>query len=173
MRGRVLEGLALLPLVALAHATTWVPLAIDEMLDRAELVFLGTVATVRVEERAGEPWTVVGFRVEEGFLGVEEDAELELAFYGGSPPSGPSVTVSGMPRFETGERLLVLAYEADYYSPIVGFSQGLWRERGGALVDETGRRLGLAADGALDPDGEGAAPEDVATALRARYGEAP
>lgn len=172
--GRFLSALLVVTIVApLAAATTYLPLTVEEMLERAEIAFVGVVETVRVEDRAGEPWTVVAFRVEEAFLGAEKDA-LELAFLGGELPSGRSLAVSGMPRFEEGERVLLLAYDEPAYSPVVGFAQGLWRERGGAFVDEADRPLGLGAEGRLEPDGPAAATEDVLAALRARFGrEAP
>lgn len=132
-----------------AWATTYRELSLSEMLERTQLAFLGTVASLRVEERQGEPWTVVEFEVERALDGVIGDSgRLELAFLGGELP-GAALRVNLMPRFEVGEQVLLFAYDEPYISPVVGFNQGLWRRGDAGLLDERGRALGLDDEGRL------------------------
>jgi hypothetical protein len=139
-----------------ALATTYRQLTLGEMVAAAEIGFLGTVAATSVEARAGEPWTAVEFEVERWLTGpAPEGDRARLAFLGGSRPAGTDLQVNLMPRFEVGERVLILAYDDEYYSPIVGFNQGLWRVQGDALIDSQGRRLSLDQEGRLQADGDG------------------
>ncbi len=147
-----------------AGATTYTALSLEEIAQKADTAFYGTVGEVRVEDRDGEPWTVVTFTPERTLKG-DLGESFELSFYGGTPPEGPALLVDGMPRFETGETVLLFAYDAAYYSPVVGFSQGLWRLSDAGLRDETGRVLSLDEEGALEPDGSGAATEDLLSAF--------
>lgn len=168
MRPRLLAALALLSALAWASATSYRALSLDEMLAQTDLAFYGEVESTAVEAKDGEPWTLVTFAVREALLGLDEGAEtVTLAFYGGTLESGESVRVSLMPEFEAGEVVLVLAYRAGYYSPIVGFRQGLWRETERGLTDEAGRVLSLSEVGALAPDGQGGATDALLAALRA------
>lgn len=168
MRPRLITALALLSTLAWASATSYRALSLDEMLAQAELAFYGEVESTAVEARDGEPWTLVTFTVREAVLGLDEGAEtVTLAFYGGTLASGERVQVSLMPQFEVGEAVLVLAYAADYYSPIVGFRQGLWRETARGLTDEAGRVLSLSEAGGLELGGAGGATEALLSALRA------
>lgn len=156
LRGRS-SALLLMSLLALllsggAWATTYRHLSLTEMLDRAEIAFLGTVSSVSVEERQGEPWTVVEFAVERDVAGPAAEGRRELAFLGGDLATG-RLRVELMPSFEVGQRVLILAYLDQYISPIVGFDQGLWRLGGDGLLDTRGRRLSLDDEGRLTEDG--------------------
>ena len=139
-------------LLGSATATTYRQLSLPEIFERTEIAFLGTVASVTVEERMGQPWTVVEFAVDRNLAGQAEEGRIELAFLGGDLAGG-GLRVNLMPSFEVGDEALVLAYEEEYISPIVGFDQGLWRLTGGALRDVRGRRLSLDDDGRLAEDG--------------------
>ncbi|MEX2536210.1 MAG: hypothetical protein WD273_11505 [Trueperaceae bacterium] len=133
-----------------AGATTYRELSLPEMLDSAQIAFFGTVAAVRIEEREGEPWTVVEFEIERLLAGSADNSPaLELSFLGGDLPGGAGYRINLMPGFEVGEQVLLLAYAENYISPIVGFNQGLWRQAGEALLDESGRRLSLDDEGRL------------------------
>lgn len=164
---------ALVMLLGTALATTYTALSLEEIAQRAELAFLGTVTEVEVEERGGDPWTVVTFAVERSLLGdiLDDDGEvtdaLSLAFYGGSLSDGSSLIVNEMPGFVPGEEVILLAYGEPYYSPIVGFSQGLWRLTEAGFRDEQGRVLSLDEEGVLLPEGSGAGTEELLTALEA------
>jgi hypothetical protein len=151
----------------LAWATTYRTLTLDEMLAQTDVAFYGQVSEVVTELRDGDPWTLVTFDVLRPLAGLGEDAaSLQLAFFGGVTEEGAAVSVSLMPSFAPGELVVVLAYDAPYYSPIVGFRQGLWRRGAAGWQDETGRPLGL-ADGALEPGGLEGDAEAVLDALAA------
>lgn len=157
----------LLALTSVATATTYRDLSLGELVSRAEIAFFGSVSEVNTEARDGEPYTVVTFNVSRPLLGDLEASE-SLTFYGGELPDGTTLTVEGMPQFASGEEVLILAYDAPYYSPIVGFSQGLWRARPDGFADEVGRLLSLNDSGGLTRDGEGGDRNDILSALEAR-----
>jgi hypothetical protein len=158
--------LAILTL-SFASATTYRELSLDELVARAELGFFGVVSAVAVEAEGGEPYTQVTFTVSRPLTG-ELDENATLAFYGGTLPDGRTVEVEGMPEFRRGDEVLVLAYDAPYYSPIVGFSQGLWRATPDGFEDQVGRLLSLNDAGRLLRDGEGGDRTAVLDALAAR-----
>lgn len=160
-----------LALASLAGATTYRDLSLDELVARAELVFFGAVSGVATEERDGEPFTVVTFSVSRPLLGELGETET-LAFYGGTLPDGRTLEVEGMPQFTRGDEVLVMAYDAPYYSPIVGFSQGVWRAQPEGFEDEAGRFLSLNDSGTLTRDGEGSDRNEVLAALETRLEEA-
>ena len=162
---------ALISLLGGVHATTYKALTLDDMVAKTELGFYGSVSEVTVEERGGDPWTLVTFEVLTALVGVTapentgQPLTVTLAFYGGTLPSGESLLVSLMPQFSVGETALVLAYADEHYSPIVGFRQGLWRNTTLGLRDEAGRLLSLNDDGDLVPDGDGGDTETLLTKL--------
>lgn len=155
-----------------AGATTYLQLTPQAMLAKASLAFVGTVTEVRVTNDVGTPWTHVRFNVDTALAGVAVDANgkarqpVELAFLGGTAPGGPALTVSGMPNFETGEKVLVFAYDQAYASPIVGFRQGLWRVTAAGLRDEDGRLLSVSDAGKLVAGGSGAPLDSIVQAIR-------
>ena len=166
----VLSSSALLGSVA--FATTYKALTLAEMVETTDLGFYGEVVGVTVEERDGDPWTVVTFDVTRALVGIEADEgseeDVSFAFYGGTLPSGESLLVSLMPQFSEGDTVLMLAYDAELYSPVVGFRQGLWRETTLGLRDETGRLLSLDEEGTLALDGDGGGTEALLDALQER-----
>ena len=155
-----------------AFATTYKALTLDEMVAATDLGFYGEVVSIAVEERDGDPWTVVTFDIIRALEGIEanEDAEenVSFAFYGGTLPSGESLLVSLMPQFSEGDRVLMLAHDREQYSPVVGFRQGLWRETTLGLRDETGRLLSLDEEDVLTLEGEGGGTEALLDALQER-----
>ena len=195
---KILVCLCLLAFLPSVMATTFRALSFDEIVTKAELAFYGTVVDVNVRELDGEPWTLVQFDVTESYYGVEEaiadeaddaddDAPVEdepvdefasvgqvsLLFYGGAFPDGDSLSVSLMPNFEIGEQVLVMAYRKPYYSPIVGFRQGLWRDTPSGLTDEQGRKLSINADGNIILEGEGDSTANLLAAVAERFAEKP
>ena len=151
-----------------AFATTYAELTLDELTTRAETAFYGAVSEVNVEERDGDPYTLVTFDVTRGLTG-EPGETLELAFLGGDLPDGTSLVVTGMPQFDLGDEVILFAYDTPYYSPIVGFSQGLWRLSEEGFRDETGRVLSLNEAGELVRDGAGAGTDALLNALATRF----
>ena len=134
-----------------ATATTYLELSLEEMFDKADIAFFGEVTASESEARDGEPWTLITFNVARDLRGDLEAEEITLAFYGGSA-GGVTVNVTDMPQFRRGEEVLILAYDAEYYSPLVGFVQGLWRLEAQGFTDVRGRVLTLELP-----------PEDTAT----------
>jgi hypothetical protein len=159
----------LLPL-SHAFATTYRTLTIDEMIAQADIAFLGSVTSVETIEREGEPWTRVTFTVIEPLLATEAKETVTLTFYGGTLSNGVSVTVSLMPQFQEQEEVLILAYNDELYSPIVGFRQGLWRNETLGLRDEIGRALTLEEDGTLSLGGAGGSTADILRTLKEALG---
>ena len=159
--------------LALGHATTYLELSLDDLINQTELAFYGEVTAVEVVGRSGEPWTQVSFQVTEALLGLDAETEsVTLEFYGGEL-NGRSLRVNLMPSFSVGEAVLVLAYNsAELYSPVVGFRQGLWRDTGLGLVDAINRTLSLDAEGELSLDGAGGGLDDILAALQVRLEEA-
>jgi hypothetical protein len=162
-----------LVLSAVAHATTFRERSLDELFRATEIGFYGTVRELSTENRDGDPYTLVTFEVARAFRGVPEGATggaqtVQLAFLGGTLPDGQTLSVEGMPGFELGDEVLVLAYDAPYYSPIVGFSQGLWRRTPSGLVDPFGRSLGLSAAGTLVRGGDNTDVQAVLAAVQQR-----
>jgi hypothetical protein len=153
-------------LPSLAFATTYKTLTIDEMIAQTDIAFFGTVSSVEVIDKGGEPWTRVTFTVTEPLLATEDNATVTLTFYGGTLSNGVSVSVSLMPQFREQEEVLVLAYNEDLYSPIVGFRQGLWRNATLGLRDEIDRALTLNEDGTLALGGTGGSTVDILRTLK-------
>ena len=146
-----------------ALATTYRDMSLENMLSKAEIAFHGVVEDVKVESRSNEPWTIVTFEVRQALLGSLEES-IELAFYGGA--SGSVVLdVTGIPKFTRAEEVIILAYNSDYYSPIVGFSQGLWRFRGRGFENGERQLLGLDEEGNLILDDQGADTEEILAAF--------
>ncbi len=167
---RALAMLLILFALTTIQATTYKQLSLDELLAKADIAFYGIVISVDPIDRNGELWTQVSYELLEPLKGLGEDAAaLELLFYGGIPLDGAAFQVSLMPQFSVGETVLILAYQADYFSPIVGFRQGLWREQDSAFISETGQRLSLGEEGDLHLEGAGANPQDILTAMRAAF----
>ena len=164
----VLAALVAPALGASVRATTWTELTIDEMVARTDLGFAGEVEAVRVEMREGDPWTVVSFRIDTPLVGLDAEPDrIDLPFWGGTAADGSTLSVAGMPSFDVGERVLLLAYDdAGLASPVVGFAQGVWRLEGATWTDLRGRRLTLDPEGGLIADGEGSLADEATEALR-------
>lgn len=157
-------GLFLAVALSAAAGTTYLLMTLDEMVAAADIAVFGEVESTSVVEREDMPWTRVLIAVERDLAPADQAAEqVELWFLGGALSADRALVVAGMPRFESGERLLILAYDDSYASPLVGFEQGLWRVVGDRLVAEDGRRLGFDGD-TLALDGE---PAPVGTLLDA------
>lgn len=173
VRTRLAAALAAMALVgAPAFATTYLQLTPQAMLEKAALVFVGTVSDVSVTSDGGTPWTHVRFTVDTPLEGVPVDAQgraqqpVELKFLGGSVPGGPALTVGGMPQFKTGQKVLLFAYKQAYASPIVGFRQALWRVTPAGLQDDDGNLLSLSDTGTLVTGGSGAPLDSIVAAIR-------
>lgn len=143
----------LLCAAALASATTFLHMEPAELVAAAEIAFSGTVLSTDTALRDGEPWTTVTFEIvtmlRDTDEGAAEDGQLSLAFLGGSA-AGQQLNVAAMPGFEAGQQVLLLAYADTYWSPIVGFAQGVWwRSPDGHWLDMWEVPLGLNDAGEL------------------------
>jgi hypothetical protein len=139
-------GAALLAVLLAGHAaaTTVVAKSFEDLCAEADLVFLGTVESMR------SAWSdpakqAIETRITFGdltWLRGGPRAQLTLRFAGGTV-DGLSEEIAGMPRFAVGDRVVIFARDGTYVSPIVGFHQGLFRVDDGVVVDADGRALAL------------------------------
>lgn len=171
---RLLAALLLATSVlSFASATTYRELSLDQLISRAEVGFFGRVTEISVIVQGQEPYTQVRFEVLRALTGDDTPAALTLTFYGGTLPNGRSLTVEGMPTFSRGDEVIVMAYNAPYYSPIVGFSQGLWRATPNGFRDLSGQLLSLNGAGRLVRGGQGSEQAAVLDELETRLGATP
>jgi hypothetical protein len=129
---RVLAGFAVLVCTATAaRATTYTPVTFDELVTRAEVIFVGEVADVRPFALNTASGTVIKtrvvFRVQDPVFGTTSALEV-LEFLGGEV-GDVGMVVEGMPRFTIGDRRVVFARRERSINPIVGFTQGLLQVR--------------------------------------------
>jgi hypothetical protein len=131
MRVRVSFGIgALLLLCQAVHATTIVPVTFRELVQNADVIFVGEVVGQRASwdmTRDGRSIvTSVQFnvvRVLKGNVGLV----TQLDFLGGTI-GDLTMDVSGVPRFQSGDRdVLFVGAVRNAVSPLIGFSQGRFR----------------------------------------------
>lgn len=119
-------GLALCAAVS-ARATSFLPVTFDELVTRADIIFVGEVADVRpypLQVREGTIIkTRVVFRVSDPIFGTSSAFEA-LDFLGGAY-DGLELHVAEMPAFAVGDRRMVFARRERSINPVVGFTQGL------------------------------------------------
>ncbi len=163
-----LKIIFLLIIISFSSATSFQELSLEDMLERSQIAFFGKVSAIETIEKQAEPWTKVSFEILKPFLGVDDKTEISLLFYGGNI-NNKNTLVSLMPQFSLDENILILAYKNEYYSPIVGFRQGLWREQALGLIDEANRTLSLDKDSKLILDGEGASTTDLLSAFEKAF----
>lgn len=169
--------LASLLLLQTAMATTYYERSPEEMALAADMIFVGTVDSLRQAGTAETPWTVVTFAVEE-WLALEGEAidrsdppddlprTTELEFLGGAGGAGESLTVSGLPQFRERQRVLIFAYEDDgLASPIVGVSQGAWTLDARGARNTQGSYVRVPAAGRLVTDTTGSGVEELLSAI--------
>jgi hypothetical protein len=134
-RKRLWRACALLT-VALAiassvSATTYLPVTFRDLVNQADVIFIGGVVDVRpytLRTRTGTlVKTRVTFRVDDAVYGTSSLVEV-FDFLGGEA-GGYGLAVEGMPKFAVGDREVVFAHRKASINPIVGFTQGLLRVR--------------------------------------------
>jgi hypothetical protein len=114
------------------QATTVRPLDLPELVQRAEVIADVTVtATVSflVAPAGGKAiQTRVTFTLNSAPLKGQVTSPFTLNFLGGTVGSH-KMEVSGMPKFQVGDRLILFSYGPDktFISPVVGFDQGALR----------------------------------------------
>ena len=130
MKQLTLGILALLIVVHSVTATSVLEPTLDELVSRAEQIFVGRVVAVRsnvVTSRVGRSIvTDVTFAIERTLKGSTY-AERSLEFLGGTV-GDETLRVAGMPMFRVGDRDVLFVSEAGRpVSPIVGFMYGRFR----------------------------------------------
>ena len=121
---------ALMGCGAIASATTVVPPTFDELLSRAETIFVGRAVDTRSEFEYGRSGrsivthvTFVVERVLKGRVGLQ----TELTFLGGRVDD-LAMEVADMPQFRVGDRdVLFVSPTVRPVSPLVGFAYGRFR----------------------------------------------
>ena len=109
-----------------AHATTVVERSFSELVQRADMITVGTVTEVREEWDTAQqaPLTVVTFS-DLTILKGRQSGSLTLYFLGGHTPEGTYLAIPGMPRFAVGEKNVVFsAGNRRDFCPLVGIWQG-------------------------------------------------
>lgn len=112
-----------------ALPTTVLPVGFDDMVARAELIFIGQVIDRRSTYLPGPDRAIVTdvtfdvLRVLKGASGLR----TKLTFLGGTV-GRETLVIEGMPQFQIGERdVLFVGADRMAASPLVGFSQGRYR----------------------------------------------
>ena len=136
LRSFIVAFAAAVCLATSAGATTYESVTFNELVARADVIFIGEVIDVRpfaLDTRDGRIIkTRVTFRVSDPVWGTTSSLEL-LEFLGGEL-DGIGLEVAEMPKFSVGDRRVVFARRERSVSPIVGFRQGLFqitRDRSG------------------------------------------
>lgn len=124
----VLFGVALLVTIGVASPSIVLPVGFDELVARAELVFVGQVVDRRSVYLSGPDRPIVTdvtfdvLRVLKGSSGLR----TKLTFLGGTV-GGETLVIDGMPQFQIGERDILFVGDRTAASPLVGFWQGRYR----------------------------------------------
>ena len=112
-----------------ARATTYLPVTFDELVTRADVIFVGEVVDVRPFALDTSDGTIIKtrviFRVSDPLLGTTSAVEV-FDFLGGEL-NGVGMAVAEMPAFAIGDRRVMFARRERSINPIVGFTQGLLR----------------------------------------------
>jgi hypothetical protein len=121
-----------------ATATSYSPVTFNELVTRADVIFVGEVVDVRpfrLDTRDGPVIkTRVVFQVSDPLFGTT--GALEIFEFLGGELGGVGMEVAGMPAFAVGDRRVVFARRERSINPIVGFTQGVLQiRRDGAGVD--------------------------------------
>jgi hypothetical protein len=123
-------------------ATSYLAVTFEELVAKADMIFVGDVLDVRPFVDSSPEGSViktrVTFVVRDGLWGTTSTLEI-LEFFGGEV-GDVGMRIAEMPTFRPGDRRLVFASRERSINPIVGFTQGLMRltpDATGADVMET------------------------------------
>jgi hypothetical protein len=157
-------------------ATTVLPISLENMSKKAELIFYGTVISneVKVDEVSGHVATFTTFDVIDVVKGDVGDTHTIKQIGGQLPGSKTRFKIHGVPRFTVGEKTVVFMPKASrlgFASPL-GLGQGRFtvREKNGVnivndkrasrTVDATAARAARAIDTDPSPQPSGATTLD-------------
>jgi hypothetical protein len=116
-----------------ASATTYLSVSFDDLVTKADVIFVGEVTDVRpfpVETPHGTVTSIktrVVFRVSDPLWGTTRLVEV-FDFLGGEW-GDLELAIEGMPQFAVGDRRVVFARRERSINPVVGFTQGLLQIR--------------------------------------------
>jgi hypothetical protein len=150
MKPRVLV-LALACLLGTAAATVYAKLALEQQVERAEVIVHAVIKGVGVSVRANRPWTNYTLEPKRFVRGQESD----LPRVGAGPAAAPGFSVlggetlrmEGAPSFKQAEEVVLLLYTKPYDSPIVGFRQGAYRVINNKVQTLDGKPVVLTIEG--------------------------
>lgn len=136
-----------------AHGlVTGEPTGVEELAERANLVFKGEV--IKVESRFAQPsvgqvrpspYTFVTYRVEQTIKGDLAENTMTLRFAGGPYDHDEFVLVDGLPLMDVGDKdILFVAGNGEDPCPLVDCSAGRFREIEGFIFNEMGQSIELA-----------------------------
>jgi len=187
MMWKKLLSFALLLVTAVsAGASTVLPVDLGSMVDRADLIFVGTVlSSESVPTTDGSyAFTYVTFDVDQALKGISRSGKTFTLRFAGGQSGSDIFEVSGSPTFTVGgQHLLFVEGNDDYIVPLVGWFQGKLDivpnpiSRQPVLVDHTGSAIdGVAEKGwkrggmKLNRDGSLKQPEDPGVAVISQEG---
>lgn len=130
-----------------ARATTVIPPTFEEMVDRADLVFVGNAVSSRSEWRTVGTnkviFTLVEFETQEVLKG-KADKSVRLQFLGGTVGE-VTLDVTGVPKFKAGERVILFVEKNGVqFCPLVGVFHGKFTMH---KEEKSGRDIVLKHDG--------------------------
>jgi len=142
---------------AISSATVTFPLSIADFASRADVIFAGTVASMRAEYIGTDIVTVITFENTKVVKGAPLRRPVQIRQFGGEI-AGKGMVASGAPKFSQGERYILLAREslgskADHFSPLVGIGHAQFRVVRGtdrsskALIQDRLGRVLIRVDG--------------------------
>lgn len=109
-----------------AAATTMEKLSIERMANAAHTIVRATCISTSTRWESGEIWTVTSFQVTETWKGAEAQ-EVDVHLLGGAV-EGLASSVSGVPRFRTGEDVILFLEPTKHGDlTVVGWEQGTLR----------------------------------------------
>ena len=120
-----------LSFVRLAQATSVTEVSFPDLVQRADVIAVGTVAEIKEQwdETRKAPLTFVTFSQLTVLKGNPGES-MTLEFLGGRTPQGLVLTIPGVPQFTVGEKTVVFcAGNHRDFCPLVGVWQGLLRVR--------------------------------------------
>jgi hypothetical protein len=144
------------------HTTTYPPVSFDDLVTKADVIFIGEVTDVRPFPQETPDGTIIKtrviFRVSDPIWGTT--SILEVFDFLGGEWEGVTMQVAEMPEFAIGDRRVVFARRARSINPIVGFTQGLLEIRRDGGVDRVFTLGGLPLEspediGVRSPDPSG------------------
>src|SRR2546423_14583375 len=140
---KMLRALLLLTCLILAfpaaRATTVIPPTFDQLVTNAEMIFEGTVTTLR-SDWAGQGTdrhivTYVTFKIEDAIKGAV-GAEYTIRMFGGTV-NGQTMEVSDAPKFKVGDRdILFVEHNGSQFIPLVGIMHGRFHVQSDAGANE-------------------------------------